>query len=345
MGSALDIGGSVYAAHARIAEPVSEPGAGGATLRFGRECALLQPSFPRSLPDVPLAGELFSLAAALIWAFAVILFRRSGETMPPFALNLYRVGVSSVLFLLLFAALGMPLFPERPWQDYLLLAASGAIGIVLSDTLFHRSLNIVGAGINAIVDCLYSPFVVLFAFVMLEETLDVWQLLGMALVIGAVIITTHAKPPEGTSPQQLIVGIFWGVMAMITLALGVVIAKPVLKDASVLWVTMMRQLASFAIMAPIALALRDRAAVWSVFRPTASWRFSLPGTVLGSFLALLCWLAGFKYTSAGVAAALNQTATIFILVLAALLLKEPFTLRRWIAAALAIGGILLVIFG
>jgi drug/metabolite transporter (DMT)-like permease len=32
-------------------------------------------------------------------------------------------------------------------------------------------------------------------------------------------------------------------------------------------------------------------------------------------------------------------------VLAALLLKEPFTLRRWIAAALAISGILLVIFG
>lgn len=294
---------------------------------------------------MPLLGETFSLAAAMIWAVAVILFRRSGETMPPFALNLYRVGVSSVLFLALFAVLGEPLFPARPWRDYALLIASGAIGIVLSDTLFHRSLNIVGAGINAIVDCLYAPFVVLFAFAMLAETLDAWQLVGMALVIGAVIVTTHAKPPEGTTPQQLIVGIFWGMLAMITLALGVVIAKPVLADASVLWVTMMRQIASLAIMAPIALGHRDRARIVGVFRPTASWRFSLPGTVLGSFLALLCWLAGMKYTEAGVAAALNQTATIFILVLAAVLLKEPFTLRRWIAAGLAIAGIMMVIFG
>ena len=33
------------------------------------------------------AGELYSLTAALIWATAVILLRRSGETTTPFSLN------------------------------------------------------------------------------------------------------------------------------------------------------------------------------------------------------------------------------------------------------------------
>lgn len=288
---------------------------------------------------------MFSLAAALIWALAVILFRRSGETISPFALNLYRVGVSGALFVLMFAVMPDPLFPDRPLTDYLLLAASGGIGIVLSDTLFHRSLNVVGAGINAIVDCLYSPFVVLFAFFALAETLGPWQLVGMALVIFGVIVTTHARPPEGTTHRQLLGGIFWGVLAMLTLAAGVVIAKPVLVDAPVLWVTAMRQVFSFAIMTPIALAHPRRKTYWSVFRPTREWRFSLPGTLLGSFFALLCWLAGMKYTEAGIAAVLNQTSTIFILIFAAVLLKEPFTLRRWFAAALSVSGILLVILG
>jgi drug/metabolite transporter (DMT)-like permease len=85
--------------------------------------------------------------------------------------------------------------------------------------------------------------------------------------------------------------------------------------------------------------------VWSVFRPNPSWRYTLPGTVLGSFLALLLWLAGMKLTEAGKAAILNQTSTIFILVLASLFLREPFTARRWLAAGLAIAGILMVTFG
>ena len=42
-------------------------------------------------------GELLALLTALIWAAAVILLKRSGETIPPFALNLFRVTVSIVL--------------------------------------------------------------------------------------------------------------------------------------------------------------------------------------------------------------------------------------------------------
>jgi drug/metabolite transporter (DMT)-like permease len=69
----------------------------------------------------------------------------------------------------------------------------------------------------------------------------------------------------------------------------------------------------------------------------------LPGTVLGSFLSLIFWIAGMKYTQAGVAAILNQTSTIHILVLSAIFLGEPLTRRKMGAAALALTGILMVI--
>jgi len=35
-------------------------------------------------------GEFFALSSALVWALAVILFRRSGETLPAFELNLFK---------------------------------------------------------------------------------------------------------------------------------------------------------------------------------------------------------------------------------------------------------------
>ena len=291
------------------------------------------------------AGELYSLGAASIWAVAVILLRRSGETTTPFSLNLFRVGVSSMLLVVVLVVSGQPLWPERASADYFWLVVSGITGVALSDTFFQMSLNRVGAGINAIVDCLYSPFVVAFAFVLLNERLGPMQLAGMALVIVGVMITSRAIPPEGATRRDLVIGILWGAAAMATLGISVVWAKPALANGSLLWATTFRQVAAFIAMVPVALVHPGRRAIWSVYRPRADWRFILPATMLGSFFGLLLWLGGMKYTEAGSAAIINQTSTVFILVLASIFLKEPFTARRWAAAGLAIGGILLVTFG
>jgi drug/metabolite transporter (DMT)-like permease len=290
-------------------------------------------------------GELFALLAAVVWAFAVICFRRSGETVPPFTLNVFRVTVTSVLFVLILAVLGEPLWGRAPARDYLVLFASGAIGIVLSDTLFHRCLNTVGAGITAVVDCLYSPFVTLFAFLLLGERLGPWQFAGMGAVIGGVILTSRASLPPGLTAASLLRGVGWGLLAMATLALGVVIAKPVLGHQPVLWVTAVRQVASLALMVPLVSLSPQRRRILAVFRPTSAWRFTLTGTILGSCLALLFWLAGMKYTQAGTAAILNQTSTIYVLMFASLFLHEPFMRRRLLSALLALAGIAMVTLG
>ena len=107
----------------------------------------------------------------------------------------------------------------------------------------------------------------------------------------------------------------------------------------------MRQLGCFAAMLPIALISPKRREILSVFRPSRSWRFSLPGTLLGSYLALMMWIAGMKFAKASVAAILNQTTTIYILVFASLFLGETFTRRKIIATIVAVGGIVLVILG
>ncbi len=64
--------------------------------------------------------------------------------------------------------------------------------------------------------------------------------------------------------------------------------------------------------------------------------------MLGSYLALIFWIAGMKYTKVGVAAILNQSSTVYVLILAAVFLHEPFTRRKLLASALAVAGIVLV---
>jgi hypothetical protein len=61
-----------------------------------------------------LIGILCSVGAALFWATAVIMFKKSGETFSPMALNLFKGVVTLVLLVPTLWIAGVPLFPVRP---------------------------------------------------------------------------------------------------------------------------------------------------------------------------------------------------------------------------------------
>jgi drug/metabolite transporter (DMT)-like permease len=71
----------------------------------------------------------------------------------------------------------------------------------------------------------------------------------------------------------------------------------------------------------------------------------VPGSVMGTYVSLLFWLGGMKYTLASTAAALNQTATLWTFGLAVLWLGEPVTRRRLLWLAGGVVGVALVTFG
>lgn len=291
-------------------------------------------------------GEFFALLTAVFWAGAVICFKRAGQDLPPLWLNLLRVAVSSVLLLITMLVVDQPPWRPATGSQYLLIILSGVVAIALADTLFHASLNRIGAGLTAILDCLYPPLTALFAFLLLAEHLDAYDIVGMVLVVTAVALTTQARLPAGLTRRGLLVGLGIGALGMGALSLGIVVVKPVLADQPVIWVTGLRQLVALAVLVPMVALSRDRLQ-WRrmLLLPRRSLGLALLGTVLGSYLSLLCWVAGMKYTSAGTAAILNQTSSIYILVLATLLLHEPFTRRKLVACTLAVAGALVIVLG
>ena len=68
------------------------------------------------------------------------------------------------------------------------------------------------------------------------------------------------------------------------------------------------------------------------------------GTFFGSYLSLVFWLAGFKYSEAGIVALLNQTSTVLIVIFATLFLKEPMTRLKLIAVTMAFLGAVIVLY-
>lgn len=294
---------------------------------------------------IPYLGESLALLTALVWAFAVILFKKSGETVHPIGLNLFKNLLAISLILPTMWLFGEKLNPSVPRGEYLLLLFSGALGIGVADTLFFKSLNLLGAGLSAIVDCLYSPFIIGLCILWLGESLTAMQVVGVVLIVSAVLTATSKKGSGMISRSDLLRGVVYGVLAMAIMALGIVMIKPLLNYSSLLWVTEIRLFGGVFILLLIVLFHPLRQRIISSIVSAPGRVYTVSGSFTGAYLAMILWLAGMKFTQASTASALNQTSNIFIFIFAAIFLREKINLLRVLGIGLAVSGVFLVISG
>jgi len=282
----------------------------------------------------------------VVWAGAVILFKLAGDRIRPLALNLYKTALTVVLLFPMLLLLKIPLVPAAvPGGHWLAVAASGILGIAVSDTLFFACLNRLGAGMTAIVDALYAPFVMTASWLVLMQRPRLEQIGGAALVIAAVLVVAYRKSGSPLPTRRIMGGIFFGVAAMAIMAVSIVLMQPVLSGAPVLWVTELRMLSALAVLLVMFAWQKDRRRLLAPLFEKGVRHYAFWGALLGNLLSMTLWVGAFKFTSVNSAAVLNQTNTVIVVVLACVFLKETFTRRRLLATALAVAGSMLVLLG
>lgn len=284
----------------------------------------------------PYQGEIFSLISALAWAVAVILFRVSGRTVPPVALNLFKSTLAGLL-LLLTAWLLTPSGGLLNLRTLLLLIFSGLLGIALSDTLFFLCLNKVGASLTAIIECLYSPFVIALSMIFLREKMKWRQFIGVGFILVAVIAITR-RGNENRNRKQLLSGILAGALSMWFMAVGIVMIKPLLREISIFWAATVRMLSGAGFLWLSLPFFQTKSKIFKPLLTASNWGTMAVASFIGAYGGIIAWVAGMKYTAASIAAPLNQLSTIFIFLLAVIFLKEKLTLWRFFALIIAFIG-------
>lgn len=291
-------------------------------------------------------GETLAVLCALSWAVSVVLFKKAelSADVAPQSLNLFKNVLALPLLLATMAALGEGFQWDRSAYDWLGLAASGVIGIAIGDTLYFRALRHLGPGMLAIVETSFSPAVVIFSILLLDEVVGFPFLAGASLILGGVVVATRGQLGGGdgesaVSPR----GVGLGIVAAVTVAFGFVIAKPALSRSGLVEGTTVRLLFGLAAQLLWILPRRDRAAVLWILKPHPVWRPLLPGAFIGSYVAMLLWLGGLKYTDASVAALLNQLTVVFTIAMGVMVLGERLTRGRVIGAMAALAGAVVIV--
>jgi len=295
--------------------------------------------------DVPYLGEICALSSAVLWAFAIVLFKKSGEHVHPIALNGFKVVLALVLYVPTIYATGGTLFEPFTAREYVLFAASGAVGMAVGDTLLFQSLNMIGASASALVSTLYSPFMIALSFVWLGETLTAVQFLGVALILAGVLETARTREHAKVGARRRVAGVLIGAGGLLAMAIGVVMVKHLLDRAPLLWAIEIRQVGGVVSLGVYLVLHRDRARILRSLWTRGSRTYTVTSSLIGGYAALMLWLGGMKFTKVSVAAALNQTNMIFVLLFAVWILHERISPLRVAAIFVAFVGALLVTFG
>ncbi|CAI8274985.1 DMT family transporter [Porticoccaceae bacterium] len=289
-------------------------------------------------------GDYYAVASALVWSFAVILMRVAGYQIPPVALTFFKSSVALFLLVITLFILQEPLLLDLSGWDYFRLIISAVVGISIADTMVAASLNRLGASLQALADCAYTPTITILGFVMFGEMLSAWEIMGGLLVVSGVFVGAVMKTTAATK-KDIMIGIALAATAHAIMGAGILIVRDIYREESVIWVTGFRFLAAvvaMAIFGAIKYPGNLKTTLLLGFYRTDMWRTMIPMAILGPFLATLFWIAGFKYLEAGRAAIYNQMSTAFIILLAYFFLGEKLTARKFLGVVLALSGALLV---
>ncbi len=294
-------------------------------------------------------GEFCSTACAIAWALSVVLFRRSGESMPAFELNFVKNVIASVLLFasvivveLFFDGVGIPSYSN---YDIALTIISGVIGLAIADTWYFKGLQYLGAARMGIVATIYSPSIIFLSAIFLGESLQGWQYAGFVLVLLGLLLVSWKQNKDDIKPADLRKGLLFGGSAVFLTAAGVLMVTGVMDRQPFFWTAFLRMLAGLVGMC-FFMTIRKG---WPQFRENLKgkhpWNTIVFASFLGGYLSMCLWLAGYKLINPAVSSILNETSSVFIVFFAWLILKERISKQKLIGLLLTVSGVLVVLMG
>ncbi len=301
-------------------------------------------------------GEVLSLLCAFLWAIAVIYYKKAGDHFNAYEMNLFK---SVFVFALMVPTViiadqffsdtqnfkyihlyGFSI-PEIGMIQLFVILSSGFVGIMLADLFYLRALQLIGASLTGITGSLYSPFVVGFSLLFLGESLNLWQYIGMIMVLSGVILVGYRKKSLDIKHPP-IKGFIYAVLAVLFTALGIVMIKPISHDVPFFWLILIRSFGGVLAMMVYGIVLKKSLALFHIVKKTGGvWL--IVGAFIGQYVSMMVWVAGYKYTSASIASILNETASIFILLLSWAMLGEKINARKIIGICITMAGVTFVL--
>ena len=275
-----------------------------------------------------MTGQFAALGAALAWTLASGLWRSLSHQGSALALNAWKNGMASLIFL--------PVLVSLPWLDnrdavpWLFL--SGVVGIAAGDSFYLAALRRLGTRRTLTVEALGPVLASVGSVVLMGEALSPQAWVGAAMVTTAVVLVAGSSVDLSRDRA----GLALALMAVICGLVGAFLAREVLSTTVLtpLQTASVRLCGGWLGLVPLLLH-RAEAALPSI---RARRGRVLLATLLGTNLGILLQQMVFQQMAVGPGVTLMSTAPVMALLIGRFE-GDPIQPRGVAAALLAVAGV------
>ncbi len=284
-----------------------------------------------------------SLLSACSWALGAILWRKLGERLSSYSMNLAKTAIGTLLLGIVLLFIG---FEPVGARSIVYLTLSGILGIAVGDTFFFLSLMQLGPRRASLMGALNPVAIALAAAAFLGErpTPAAWAGI-VAATFGVGWVLWERASAGGGAAESKSPGVRYGLLSVLCTAGGVLLAKVGVVSVPAVHAAWIRLLAGSAALALWA-ASRSELGLWvDPFRRSALLAKTAVVVAVVVFGGFWLSLVALKHIDAAIAGTLNATGPLFILPMSAVLMKEKLSLRAVLGAGIAVGGVALILAG
>lgn len=268
--------------------------------------------------------------------YSAIKYFTANHYAGPFGINIIRIGVSLILFWILF------LFNREKIKirknDILAFLVCALTAIALNQMLFIKGLSYTFA-IHASLLTLITPIMItIIAARILRERVTIQKMIGLVLGVSGAVLLIGTR--EISAPgDNILLGDMLVILSAMAYTFYFILVKPLMKTYTAIEV--MRWVFTFGFFMILPLCMKEFSNVtWEIFT-AKDWVLLFLITIPGTFLAYVFNAYGIKILSASTAGAYIYSQPVFAVIISMIFLKEHLSVYKILAALLIFGGVYL----
>lgn len=288
-------------------------------------------------------GELAALSSALCWAFGTVMLRSQAARIDSISLNTLRTVVGAFFLICIAAAANkFDAFSRISPISFLALLGSLLLSFAIGDTLFCRSMELIGVSRAFPISVTNPLYVLVIAWLFLGEHITALTVLGTLLaVMGTILVASSRSLTRTTSDGERRLGVALAVTSALCFAMSTSILKIGVQDVDVVAAGVIRLWLSAVLML-----------LWRSFlmnaRPFRAYGLRALciiaiASVVGTGIGSLSYMTGVQQAGAAVTASIATTSPLFATPISVLFLGERLTPRNVLGMVLCLVGVWLVI--
>jgi len=289
-------------------------------------------------------GEFAALFTAFCWTATALAFESASNKVGSVAVNLLRLMLAFVylsIFSLITRNMFLPL--DATAHAWLWLSISGLIGFVIGDLFLFKSYTIIGSRISMLIMTMVPPITALLSWIMMGETLTMFNFIGMALTIGgiAIVIINRKTGEKRFSISHSMKGILFAFVGAVGQAVGLVFSKIGMGGYNAFAATQIRTITGAIGFVIVISILKKWGNVGNAVKNVSAMKRILIGSFFGPFLGVSFSLYAVQHTNAGIASTIMAIVPILIIPPAIIFMKQKVTMKEIIGAVISVAGVAL----